>query len=626
MSKPSFSNIDLWLFEYAEGNLTPDQEAQLELFILQHPELDIDRDMWEMAKVAPVKETFPEQESLYRRKPVNRYVIAGSAALLLLLMFGYSWMSFDELNEMENGTSDSVVSGTLKQEAENQQLRDEVRDLKVLVASLEDQLNENRGAMIRSNNVQSTSLTGDSQESQDSQSSNPGQEINTPAANSTSDAGSNSSNQINVNQMIASNGNNANILTNSNGPANGQMNNFESTTVANNNVSDANNPIDTENLRSNDPGLLSSEFSKQLEPIGMDLMELPQERSSSDFDINKSAYNGQTIHTNYEKSYKYKLSKFMRDVRRMIDNPIALQNLRDPHYHIPGMITNDLNFGSTGNQFASRLQTVSRLQWYGRSNEMFSNQIAADSYLYGLRGGLGVQLNHQYYNNGGIQNSNLAITYSPKISVSRQLSIEPAIRFKMGNKTLNAGRMEGQTAVEMMAGNQIGYYTDGTTPVGRMLWYQDLGLGLNVNTEWFYGSVQVDNIFRHRDNMYSADLTNVRRAGAHFVATLGTDLESQRMKSETRKGDFGFSPYLVYQKFEDVNEMWAGANFRCYWLTLGGAVSTNLDPAASVGLKFKHFSFTYNADYMRSRMTGERSLSHQLTLRITGKPNRIGRF
>lgn len=616
MSKPSFSNIDLWLFEYAEGNLTPDQEAQLELFILQHPELDIDRDMWEMAKVAPVKETFPAEESLYRRKPVNRYVIAGSAALLLLLIFSYSWMRFDELNEME-GVSNNTVSGTLTQEAENQQLRDEVRDLKVLVSSLEDQLNENRGSMVRSN--------ADSNEQDDMNASNDSGSAGLTNENIHASVSSNEISHSNSNSETISDGNSLSADDNFNSSENeGQLTTLANGIQENNSTVNSNLSIDANVLNANNPGLISSEFSMQLQPISMELMELPYEQNATDFELNKSGYSGQTIHTNYEKSYKYKLSKLMRDVRRMIDNPIALQNLRDPHYHVPGVLTNDLNFGSTGNQFAPRVQAISRLQWYGESNEMLSNQIAADSYIYGIRGGLGVQVNHQYYNNGGIQNSNVALTYSPKISVSRQLSIEPAIRFKMGNKILNSSRMEGESQVEMMAGNSIGYYTDGTTPVGRMLWYKDLGLGLNVNTEWFYASVQADNIFHHRDNMYSSDLTNVRRAGTHFVATVGTDLESKRSKVDALSGDFGFSPYLVYQKFEDVNEMWAGANFRCYWLTLGGAVSTNLDPAASIGMKFKHFSLTYNADYMRSRMTGERSLSHQLTLRITGKNTRIG--
>ena len=58
MSNPSFSNIDLWLFELAEGNLSPEQIERLEMFILQNPDLDFDRDVWEMAKANATSEEF----------------------------------------------------------------------------------------------------------------------------------------------------------------------------------------------------------------------------------------------------------------------------------------------------------------------------------------------------------------------------------------------------------------------------------------------------------------------------------------------------------------------------------------------------------------------------------------
>ena len=58
MSNPSFSNIDLWLFELAEGNLTPAQIEQLEAFLMNNPELDVERDMWEMATAYRLQNQF----------------------------------------------------------------------------------------------------------------------------------------------------------------------------------------------------------------------------------------------------------------------------------------------------------------------------------------------------------------------------------------------------------------------------------------------------------------------------------------------------------------------------------------------------------------------------------------
>jgi type IX secretion system PorP/SprF family membrane protein len=300
----------------------------------------------------------------------------------------------------------------------------------------------------------------------------------------------------------------------------------------------------------------------------------------------------------------------------MMNAPIALKNSRDPHYLIPGMNASDVNFSSAGTLISTRVQTMSRLQWQGQENEQLMNQISADGYSYGIRGGWGVQLNHQWYNNGGIQVGQVAFTYSPKISVSNWFSVEPSVRMKMGNKRLDAGLMEGTDAVEIERGNARDFYSDGTQPIGRNLWYKDLGFGMLVNTKWFFAGVQVDNVFRYKDNLYDNNWSDPRRAQNHFTATLGSDWVSRNEK-------MALSPYVVYQKNEQLSELWAGANYSFKWFNIGVAGSTNLDPAASIGMKFDRFSLHYNADYTQSSMLEKKAFSHQLTLRFLAKSSTV---
>lgn len=620
MSRPSFSNIDLWLFELAEGNLTPDQVAQLELFILQNPELDIDRDMWEGAKLNSVPVSYPEEKSLYRRKPVFGYYGATAMVFLLILCtFGYSYFYFDAEGAFHANSENSVSANESAVSAREAQLKSEIKELQNLVGSLENQLKSERGRSSQQAAVEQSSVV--SERNQYQQEFNQG--VNETGSSRVVSLQTTNASQPPISQseedFTLQSSHESEALTALSGreeqsPFDLESNHFESFAQP------------AENEQANDPlSAAASLEPESLEPIASTRMELPS--TAENIVITKKTTNatsGGTFGSNYEKSFKYRLSQFGRDMQRIMDNPLALQNFRDPIYHVPDALSNDLNFGATGTIVSPRVQTLSRLQWYGQPNEMMSNRLSIDGYSYALRGGIGVQMSHGYYHNGGIQSSDLALTYSPKFSINRNISVEPAFRFKVGNKQLNAGRMEGVTEVEMMQGNTIAYYSDGTTPIGKNLWYKDLGLGLNVNTKWFYASAQVDNVFRHQDNIYSHDLANKRRAGSHFVFTAGTDWESRRTRLNSKQGVFGLSPYFVYQKFESVDEAWLGANFRWHWFTLGGGVSSNLDPAASIGMKFKHFSVIYNADYLQSNLTQQRSLSHQVTLRIVGKPNRIG--
>ena len=321
--------------------------------------------------------------------------------------------------------------------------------------------------------------------------------------------------------------------------------------------------------------------------------------------------------SDYKNSFKSRLNAFGRKIQRTMDNPVALKNFRDPNYHVPGMLPGDINFGAAGTMLSTRVQTLSRLQWYEQTNQQLINQLAVDGYAYKLRGGIGVQIQHGMYKNGGVNVAHAAITYSPKFSISRTISVEPSLRFKMGNKTLANSKMAGVDRVEVDRGNDFPYYPE-SQPIGKMLWYHDLGAGLMVNTEWFFAGVQMDNFFRHQDNIYNVDIENPHRADFHYIVTLGTDWVS-------RRENLSFSPYLVYQHNERLSEAWLGANFRWNWLTVGASLSSSLAPAASLGLKFDHFAMTYSADYTKSVMTGQAALSHQLTLRFVSKPSRFGK-
>lgn len=555
MSNPSFSNIDRWLFELMEGNLSPEQVAQLEAFLIRHPELDVDKDMWELAKVDSQEVEFPNQEKLFRRKPVGLYMSLGFASIVILLGLG--------VNNYQKQYSDTINFA------------------------------KNIG------NSTSTKQLGDLKVGMFTQKIKGGIQANISV----------NKNQISI---VASNEG----FTNNNSESFGNNNNLPNYTNLNSSVFESREFI-VDPVIGNNSNNTIQKTNTIIKPERVRQIEIKKQERGVTYHANSYSNGLHPQKSTYKISFHSKLNKFGRSVQRMLDNPVALKNKKDPYYHIPGMQAMDINFGSVGTMLATRVQSVSRAQWLGEDNQQFMNQLSIDGYSYGMRGGLGFQFNHNYYGKGGIENYHASLIYSPKLSVSRNVNVEPSIRFKMGSKLLNSNQIEAGSTVEYDRGITQAFYSNGETPIGSSLWYKDLGLGLMVNTKWFFVGVQGDNLLEHYDNIYSNDLSNPRRAGKHFVATIGTDYES-------KKEIFIVSPYLVYQKMESLSEAWLGVNMGYRWLTIGAAVSSNLEPAASIGLKFDHFMLTYNADYTRSDMLMQSPLSHQLTIRFLTKPSRSG--
>jgi type IX secretion system PorP/SprF family membrane protein len=611
MSNPSFSNIDMWLFELAEGNLSPEQVEQLEMFLLNNPELDVDRDVWEMAKVEKAPVAYPDVASLERkRRPVAAFAFAG---LFLFLIGTGSIIAW-------NGGLDTFSEVDLQ--AQNDQVKSQLLEQ---IKDLQNQTTNEALSSELANHVGFGKLS----------------------LNKTDDLTSGSSNGIvdGVNRSGTSSATQTFIAgTNPNETQNGSVLRTNSALIVPNGLNQNVDPSMFELARTVTAQTQNSSQSvTNQQDQGYDT-ELSDRLGNSDevgeknfyvrepsevkvyegrvWNERKAPWTGRTIsssgNNSSRRSFKDRVNKFTRSIERMMNAPIALKNSRDPHYHVPGMTSNDINFSSAGTLIATRVQTNSRLQWQGQENEQLMNQVSADGYSYGMRGGWGVQLNHQWYKDGGIQVAQAAFTYSPKISVSNWVSVEPSVRVKMGNKRLNSELMESADAVELDRGNSRDFYANGAAPIGRSLWYKDVGLGLLVNTKWFFAGVQVDNLFKHDDSMYDNDWSNSRREQNHFTASIGSDWVSRNEK-------LSLSPYMVYQKKENLSEVWAGANFAYKWFNIGIAASNNLEPAASIGMKFDHFSLQYNADYTQSTMLDTKALSHQLTIRFVANKSRFNK-
>jgi hypothetical protein len=559
--------------------------AQLEAFLIQHPELDVDRDMWELSKVDNFDVAYPHANKIIRRRPVGLFMAMGMASIAGIIALG-TVMYWPSASVQTNSIFTSQTeSSALKDEVDVQTSGVQTATTDVAGYETSAIVTSSRNQTVFPQEIQNQALIERPEESSMANVSGPMVQLNRSTIDVTDE---NSTPIASTQEMIVDS-----TVENKGNQDEEQF----LTTLKNETV------ISTQHE-------VSDEVNVVQEVVLNEAATEQEAKTTSKIRVTQT-------HSVYKESFSSKLRQAVRAVSRMMDNPLALKNLKDPHYHIPGMQPTEVNFGAVGTLLATRVQTMSRLQWAGQANQQLINSVSVDGYSYGIRGGIGLLVSHSLYANGGIQNIHSSFTYSPKFSVSRNVIVEPSFRFTMGNKIIDPTKIQTGSMIEMERLNPHQFYTVGQTPIGRSLWYRDLGLGISVNTRWFYASIQGDNLMRHTDNIYSSDLSDIRRSGQHFIATLGTDYESRREQ-------FGVSPYLVYQQYETLKEAWLGINLRYHWITIGGAISSQFDPALSLGIKFNHFMLSYNADLTHSEVFGKQNLSHQLTIRILTKPSRIG--
>jgi type IX secretion system PorP/SprF family membrane protein len=296
----------------------------------------------------------------------------------------------------------------------------------------------------------------------------------------------------------------------------------------------------------------------------------------------------------------------------------GLTNLGNPDIMLPQSSILGMNPGFAGGSLSPRFEMNYRNQWWGSNMNSQSLNMSFDNYSQSLRGGYGVMISAQDFGMGGYTDVNMSAFYSPKIVLGKHFTLEPAVKVTLGAMSVNAEKMSSISQLEINRGHSINMSGAAmANGVGR-LWYKDYGLGLMLNSKWFFAGFSADNLAGHYENVYTGDGFEPSRMPTRISAILGTDIEREHKKN------FTLSPFVAYEKFDQRNEIWAGFNYRLKWVTVGGSISNNLDFTASAGVKFEKFRLIYRYDRTQSQLLSSPAASHNIGIRINGDVIRKG--
>ena len=527
MTSPNFENIDLWLFDYTEGNLSAYQKELLEQYILNHPELEIDLDMWNMSKVSISTDFVDTLELKKKRTSRFSYYATSFIGVLIILLISKS----NDLNIYNNGLNK-----------------------KIQVSNLQHVKNNKISTEIFSNSASP--------------------KLETPIKTSTSGASDILNN--NKTKILSS--------TINKDPKN---NDFNATSVLQ---------------------LKSKTMDLALQRMPLQLTELLLQDNVSE------ALNT-TSHTKNQKKnlslngLRLKTKTLFNKIDRALSKSIAFSNYRDHFYIIPGVASNNVNLSTTGSVSQSRFISSSRARWLNSSNEKLSQEFSFDTYLRSIRSGFGAQLNYDTYANGSIQDWNAAIVFSPKIALSRNISIEPAAKLKIGNKLLNSNQINNNSLSLYDQNNPQTFSFDSTQKIGRKLWYRDIDVGFTLNTKVFYLGFQAENILNHIENLYQNEQNNDNRISTTYSALAGTQYMSRDKK-------VSFHPYVYLRTNTQTTAYYGGFSFDIDKIFVGASYGSSNQYSGSIGLSMDQFALIIQSTRAFQPILNETLYTHQLTLRI----------
>jgi hypothetical protein len=539
--QPTHENIDRWLFDYTEGNLSAEQEQQLESFLMDHPELEMDADAWDLAKVSVSPMVFDDKSSLYRKRSYKP-----ALALFSVLVLFFSGFAFFQDSHKETAQASVKKIGLPKTESKN------------------------------------THTLLDKQNSHDDQSSSlvEGLSISTPVS-SPNETTRNKTGQISLKNR-SSNQNNTSSQSVSVARLNEEMSTTTERIASVKNDEELDGYINTIPLKN----MFISAYRTKLK---IEELESKNEPNSTEFSLGNL--------------------NLLRKIDQLLSKDIGLSNNQNYDYTVSGQSNLDLNFSSVGTTSQTRFQLMSSMRSLDNPTQLkMTNQVSMDAYSRKIRSGFGIQANYDLFGEGLIKTSQIGLIFSPKIALSRKISLEPAIRFRMGTHGLDQTKLSTTNVVEQNIGQVNQFQFDPNLAIGKTLWYRDLDAGLTIQTPIFFLSTQLNNIFQHNENIYTNDGSTLRTSTVWNIIT-GTQYASRNEKMI-------FSPYALYQQTNYQQQIFGGFTFKAGKAQLGMSYGNLNTGSLSLGFVGENFALIGQSSYSTLSSTEFRTFTHQLTLRI----------
>ena len=553
MNIPNRENIDRWLFDWTEGNLSPSQEMQLEEFLIQNPDLSIDADAWDAATVSSIPFAYDNQASLKKRKK-RVFAYWQFYALILLIATGGTslYFSFKTESQQIAAKTSNAFTSPISKIATRSTINNDTQDL------------------ITANSPISNSGRQNFYEAPSYQAS-----LNKYTEN------------INTNVLPLS--------------SEKEKVSFDNNTITNT-IEMAIQPIiPIENIELTDKLDASAVSAVSIEPSieADEIIQSEGENENEDKKLSRKKINLPTLKLNSSS----KLSKWVK-------KDLTNTNQKDRVYALSEKSNLDLNNSFVGNISQLKFQSMSTARWIDIADQQkISQQISFDGYLREAKAGLGIISNYSNFSNGLIQDWNLNLIYAPKLAINRYLTIEPSMKYTFGKKVLNSSKVINNSTVEVETNQLETFSIDPNQAIGKNLWYRDLGAGLIINAGPIYFGGQVNNLLKHQDNLYSNDYTSIRRADRELTLVGGTDFNS-------KNGNFTFSPYIFHTIFGSQSSTYLGASIHLKSFLIGGSYQTNGSSSGMIGLHKDRFSLLCQTSYASSSYTQSKSFIHQLTIRI----------
>ncbi len=312
---------------------------------------------------------------------------------------------------------------------------------------------------------------------------------------------------------------------------------------------------------------------------------------------------------------KMKQKRREKMFKQFRNKEIALLNTHDPIFVINNSNPIDNNLALVGGIGMPRIQSNFSNKWLGSVNEQNTGIITGDAYLNKLNAGVGIEARVGLLDKQNYNTSSVGVTYSQRIQLKEEssLSIGAKYTFDMNNyrgvgEQVNQPFEISQNYVNSLVNvNQGGFSSIGHS-FSTALWYDG---------KFMYGGINLDNIkyIKNENNNVNEFVEYINPF--KFAIQLGTDYRRNIYSS------WVISPQVNYRYQQEFSELWLGGVLKYKRLITGVGGSFSDAYKLSLGVQGNNLRLIYGFDYSKSKLENRFYGTHEVSIRylLRGKNN-----
>ncbi|MFT4900606.1 MAG: type IX secretion system PorP/SprF family membrane protein [Flavobacteriales bacterium] len=318
----------------------------------------------------------------------------------------------------------------------------------------------------------------------------------------------------------------------------------------------------------------------------------------------------------------YSLKKSKYDYENPNQPKFFVTNFKDPYlnYSLAHILEENGSFAGNGS-YGLRAKMLYRTEWPNASEESITSQIfSVDGYVSALKGGLGVFVNADRIGHGKLNSTAASIVYSPKLVV-KGISLEPSFKYTYNQKSISWNQVEENDIKDPR--NGVLYASIPFAPdeiLKSNFAHHDLGLGMLINAKKFFVGAQVDHLNKpsYKSSIFDQDITIPTK----ISAMCGTDIMKNKDGKLIFSPSFNFVKFGNYSTLWTN----AQVSYLGFLFAGGFATNEELMTSLGYGNKKVRLvyglGFSKPSEFSGLVVSGKYYESHQLSLTVNLQPKK----